>query len=134
MQNISLETAQHIANNALKAARVQELRVSVSIVDTSGRLVVTMRDTGAGFFTADTSKAKAVASAAFGKPTSELVALRGDNPFWSEVSSVLKGEALATTGGMPILDNSGHLTGAIGIGGGSPEQDESIAKEALKAI
>jgi uncharacterized protein GlcG (DUF336 family) len=37
-------------------------------------------------------------------------------------------------GGLPIRDASTALVGAIGISGGSPEQDVAIAEAALRLI
>ncbi len=130
---LDLENAQLMANRALARARELGIKVSVSIVDRSGRLVLTLRDDGAGFFTTDTSQAKAVAAAAFGKPTSELVKMRDANPFWTEVTGVLQGQALPTTGGVPIVSGT-DVIGAIGIGGGAPDQDEDIASTALQVL
>lgn len=129
---ITLKQSQNVAQNAFNVARELKLSIAVTVVDDSGRLVLTLRDDGAGFFTAETSKAKALAAVAFKKPTNELIALREQNPFWQEVATVLGGQVLPTAGGCPIIVE-GTVIGGVGIGGGTPDQDQRIANEAAKS-
>lgn len=117
-------------------AKAKELGVccTVTVVDSSGRLVASVRGDGAGFLTPDTSKAKAIASAAFKKSTKDLVELQKNNPlFWNAVPALFEGKVLPTTGAVPIIKNN-EVVGAIGVGGGSPDQDHEIANAGLSAI
>ena len=81
------------------------------------RTVLVMRGDGAGFFSPETSHAKAMAAANFRKPTKELgeMAMKG-SAFWSAAPAVLQGEVLPSIGGVPIM-KSGRVIGAIGCGG-----------------
>ena len=116
----------------LKAAALG-LAMTVSVVEEAGRLVLTLRGDGTGFLTTDTSRAKAVAALTFKRATIELAALHATQPFWSHVSAASKGEALPTGGAVPIL-LGGRLIGAIGCGGGSPEQDHDCAQAGAAAV
>ena len=53
---------------------------------------------GTGFFTPETSRAQAVAAAAFKKRTAEVADLVAKGGFWSTISTVLQGQALPTAG------------------------------------
>ncbi len=82
--------------------------MSVSVVDESGRLVYYARSDGTGFFTFDTSRAKAM----------EITDNKDANP--------LLWYSLPSPGGLPIKKD-GRVIGANGIGGGSPQEDHDCA-------
>jgi glc operon protein GlcG len=134
MAEITLE----MAEKALKAvkAKARELGtpMSVTVVDEAGRLVLSARGDGAGFFTPETSRGKAVAAAAFRRPTKEMVNLRESSPsFWGNVTALLGGQALPSIGGVPVV-SGGQIIGAVGCGGGTGEQDHLCAETGATAI
>ena len=98
------------------------------------RTVLVMRGDGAGFFSPETSHAKAMAAANFRKPTKELgeMAMKG-SAFWSAAPAVLQGEVLPSIGGVPIM-KGGRVIGAIGCGGGTGEQDHECAVAGAEAV
>lgn len=127
MIEMTLAVAERAARAAFARAAELGLAMTVSVVDESGRLVLTLRGDGTGHFTTETSRAKAVAAAAFRRPTRDLVQMRETNAaFWTSVPAVSRGEMLPSTGAVPIL-RDGRVIGAIGCGGGSPEQDHDCA-------
>ena len=100
MAALTLEMAEKAVKAAQAKARDQGTPMTVTVVDEAGRLVLSARGDGAGFFTPETSRGKAVAAAAFRRPTKEMVRLRDSSPaFWSNISNVLHGEALPSIGG-----------------------------------
>ena len=124
---MNLETAERAARAALDKAGEMNVAMTVSVVDEAGRLVLTLRGDRTGFLTTETSRAKAVAAASFRRATMEMVELQKGNPaFWSAVPAVTRGEALPSGGAVPVL-RDGRLIGAIGCGGGTPEQDHQCA-------
>jgi glc operon protein GlcG len=134
MAALTLEMAEKAVKAAQAKARDQGTPMTVTVVDEAGRLVLSARGDGAGFFTPETSRGKAVAAAAFRRPTKEMVRLRDSSPaFWSNISNVLHGEALPSIGGVPVL-SGGKVIGAIGCGGGSGEQDHLCAAAGAAAI
>ncbi len=134
MIEMTLEIADRAARAALAKAAAMGIGMSVSVVDEAGRLVLTMKGDRTGFLTIDTSRAKAVAAVAFRRPTRELVELQKTNPvFWAAVPAVSRGEALPSTGAVPILSN-GRVIGAIGCGGGSPDEDHECAIAGAAAL
>jgi uncharacterized protein GlcG (DUF336 family) len=133
MIEMTLEIADRAARAALSHARSKNLTLTVSVVDEAGRLVLTMKGDGTGFLTPETSRAKAVAAAAFRTPTLELAAMHGSNPFWSGVPIVSGGSALPTGGAVPIR-SKGRVIGAIGCAGGTAEQDHESAAAGAAAL
>ena len=129
-----LEMAEKAVKAALAKARELGTPMTVSVVDAAGRLVMCARGDGTGFFTPETSRAKAVAAAAFKRSTKEMVQQRESSPaFWANVATVLGGEALPSTGSVPIFQQ-GKLIGAIGCGGGTSEQDHLCAEAGAAAL
>ena len=135
MIELTLDLAERAARAALEKARAIGTPMTISVVDESGRLVLTMKGDGTGFFTTDTSRAKACASVAFKKPTIEIVEFMKTQHgvFFNLVPAISKGELLPTTGGYPI-SLGGKVIGAIGCGGGTAEQDHECAKAGAEAV
>jgi len=127
MIEMTFELAEKIAKAAHEKSKGFNRPMSVSIVDESGRLVYYSRADGAGFFTFDTSRAKAMAAASFKRSTMEITEHKDANPLlWYSLPSVVPAQALPSPGGLPILRDD-HVIGAIGLGGGSPEEDHECA-------
>jgi uncharacterized protein GlcG (DUF336 family) len=127
MIEMTLELAEKIAKAAHAKAREFKRSMSVAVVDESGRLVYYSRANGAGFFTFDTSRAKAMAAASFKRSTQDISDHKDLNPLlWYSLPSVVPAQALPSPGGAPIWRNS-QLIGAIGIGGGMPDEDHACA-------
>jgi uncharacterized protein GlcG (DUF336 family) len=134
MIEMSLELAERAVKTALAKAGELGTPMTVSVVDEAGRLVMTARGDGAGFLTPETSRAKAVAAAAFRRPTTELAAMHAKHPaFWGSMPSVVGGQALPSPGGAPIM-RQGRLIGGIGCGGGTGEQDHECATAGANAV
>ena len=133
MIEMTLGIAEQAARAALSKAATMNLPITVSVVDEAGRLVLTLRGDRTGFFTTETSRAKAVAAAAFKRTTRELVELQKTNPvFWAAVPAISRSELLPSTGAVPIIVG-GRVIGAIGCGGGTPEQDHDCASAGAAA-
>lgn len=127
-------TAAHAAAGAaVRAAEALDVRVNVALVDASGLPAAFLRMPGAPLHSVEIAMDKAFTAASFGLPTSR----------WSEVllthsAAVREGlvrrpRFVAFGGGLPIVEE-GVLIGAIGVSGGSEEQDELIARAGLAAL
>jgi uncharacterized protein GlcG (DUF336 family) len=127
MIELTLEMAEKALRAAQQRARELGTPMTITIVDEAGRLVLAARGDGTGFFTPETSRAKAMAAAAFRRSTTEMADLAAKGAaFWKTVPTVLEGQILPTPGGAAIL--RGHqLLGGIGCGGGTGEQDQICA-------
>ena len=134
MVEITLEMAEQAVKAAHEKAKELGTPMTVSVVDEGGNLVLSARGNGAGFFTPETSRAKAVAAAAFRRPTQVMVDLYQENPvFWTTIAAVHPGKLLPSTGAVPIV-RDGRFIGAIGCGGGTGEQDHECAEAGAAAI
>src|SRR2546423_295252 len=118
---MTLSLAQRGVDAALAKAKALGTPMTVSVVDDAGRVVMIARGDGTGFFTPNTSCAKAVAAAAFRRATKEMgeMMTKGSS-FWQSVTAVLPGELLPSIGGVPVVVGK-QTIGAVGCGGGTGE-------------
>lgn len=131
-----IEMTAELAEKAVRAAqaKARELKanMTVSVVDESGRLVMTVRGNGCGYFTTDTSRGKATASAALRRSTKALVE-RGNAPFLQSLPGLVPGQVLVSLGGVPVFKD-GSCVGALGCGGGTGDEDHECATAGAQAI
>jgi uncharacterized protein GlcG (DUF336 family) len=134
MSELTLAMAERAVGAAQARARELGTPITVTVVDDDGRLVLCARGDGTGFLTPETSRGKAVASAAFRRSTKELVELAKEHPaFWNAIPGLAPGQILPSTGAVPI-NKGGRLIGAIGCGGGTGEQDHQCAMAGAAAV
>ncbi|GAA0528808.1 hypothetical protein GCM10011581_30980 [Saccharopolyspora subtropica] len=118
---------------ARRAADQAGVPVSISVLDAGGHLLAFRRDERALLISGETSTAKAYTALQLNAPTADLADLvKPEGPFHS-LPTALHKPLLFIAGGVPI-HRDGQLIGALGIGGGAPEQDHSFAQTALQAL
>ena len=133
MIQMTLQAAETAVRAAQDKAKALGTPMTVTVVDEAGRLVLSARGDGTGFFTPETSRAKAVAAAAFKRSTRELAEMAAQGGFWAQVPTVLQGQALPTLGGTPIV-REGRVIGGIGCGGGTGLQDQECSDAGAGAV
>jgi glc operon protein GlcG len=125
-----VEMTLQIAETAVRAAQAKAKALgspmTVTVVDEAGRLVLCARGDGTGFFTPETSRAKAMAAAAFKRSNKEMAEAVAQGGFWAYAPAVLQGQILPTLGATPIA-RGGKVIGAIGCGGGTGAQDQECS-------
>ncbi len=133
MIQMTLQVAEAAVRAAQDKAKALGTPMTVTVVDESGRLVLSARGDGTGFFTPETSRAKAMAAAAFKRSNKELAEMAAHGGFWAVVPTVLQGQVLPTLGGSPIM-RSGQVIGGIGCGGGTGLQDQECSDAGADAV
>ncbi|WP_331745256.1 heme-binding protein [Kitasatospora sp. NBC_01300] len=125
--------AETLVAAARRAAQAAGVAVSVTVLDAGGHLLAFLRDDSAVLISGETSTRKAYTALQLGAPTADLVDLvKPDGPFHT-LATALDRPLLFIAGGVPI-HRDGKLVGAIGLGGGAPEQDHSFATAALTEL
>jgi uncharacterized protein GlcG (DUF336 family) len=127
----------HAAHAAVGAAVLVALdmgaRVNVAVVDSSGLLAAFLRMPGAPLHSIDIAIDKAYTASSFGLPTHQWTeALQGHSAAVRD-GLVRRPRFVAFGGGLPIVE-AGQRIGAIGVSGGSEEQDQVIAQAGLAAL
>ncbi|MFE2557101.1 heme-binding protein [Streptomyces sp. NPDC059352] len=125
--------AEALITTARRAAEHAGVTVSITVLDAGGHLLAFRRDDRAVLISGETSTRKAYTALQLDAPTADLVDLvRPDGPFHS-LPTALDRPLLFIAGGLPV-HRDGRLIGAIGVGGGAPEQDHSFATTALEGL
>jgi uncharacterized protein GlcG (DUF336 family) len=133
MTAMTLEDATRITSAAQARAAELGTGVTVTIVDGGGQVRTQSRMDGARFGTLTVSENKAFTAAAFGVPTkllSELV--QPGQPLYG-FADAAGGRIAAFGGGAPLVRGD-DLIGAIGVSGGSVDQDQDIAAAGAAAL
>jgi glc operon protein GlcG len=126
---ISNEQAKAVAAAAIAEARKGGLRIAVTIVGPAGELVYFERMDGAQLASTELSRAKARTAVMFRIPSKAFF----DNYRNGNLTYLTFPEPpIASEGGVPIL-LGGKIVGAIGISGGTSEQDGVVANTAANA-
>lgn len=125
--------AETLIATARRSAEQAGVTVSVTVLDAGGHLLAFRRDDRAVLISGETSTRKAYTALQLNAPTADLVDLvKPDGPFHS-LPTALDRPLLFIAGGLPI-HRDGRLIGAIGVGGGAPEQDHSFAVTAREEL
>ena len=108
-----------------RIGREMGVEVTVAVVDAAGHPVALAR--GKNWHGPYMAFGKARLAAAFRKPTGELLEKWKDRPLFAQsLTEVIPQGVTLNPGGWPVFEGD-ECVGAIGVGGGSPEQDELIA-------
>ena len=129
---LTLAEANRVVEGALAKAKELNINISVTVCDAGGRLIAFNRMDGAIWGSAYGSQGKAVASAAFARPSGEL-AERADTPIIRGIAAAEGGHMIPSQGAMPIIRN-GVVEGACGVGGGTGQQDEDCARAGVAKL
>ena len=122
---ISLESAKRVATPALAEAGRNNWSMAVAIVDGAGELVYFERADGTQAASTTVAIEKARAAARFKRPTKafqDALAAGGDGLRILGIHG-----AVPVEGGLPLVID-GKVVGAIGVSGGTSQQDGQCAK------
>jgi uncharacterized protein GlcG (DUF336 family) len=130
---IQLADARRIIAAAEKKAEEIGQPMNVAVVDEGGNLIAFERMANAWLGSIDIAQKKAWTSRAFDITTKDLGAnsQSGDQFFGIHASN--NGRVMIFAGGIP-LRKDGKIVGAIGISGGSGEQDHAVAEAGALAL
>jgi uncharacterized protein GlcG (DUF336 family) len=129
--SVPAEKAIQMVRTAHAEAAKQDTAVTAVVVDESGRLVALGRMDRARPVTVDIAMNKAYTAASFQQPTEELRGVASQAWFQSLVVSS-NGRIMAGGGAVPIVEG-GNVVGAIGVAGGTDEQDQRCCDAALRS-
>lgn len=130
---ITLEDARRVISAAEKKAAEIGQPMNIAVADAGGNLVAHVRMDNAWLGSVDISIKKAWTSRAFDITTKDLAdnSQSGDQFFGIHASN--NGKVMIFAGGIP-LKKDGKVVGAIGVSGGSGEQDHSVAEAGAAAF
>lgn len=131
---LNLAGAEAALNGARAKAASLGLKDNIAVVDDGGHLMAFARMDGARPASASTAVGKAVSAATFRQETGPLPA-KGEPDLLLSLSlqNASGGKITALKGGVPIVID-GQVVGAVGVGGGTGDQDVEVARAGVQAL
>ncbi len=130
---LTLERAYQVIMAARQKAEEIGVLMNIALVDEGNNLLAFARMPGAWLGSVDIAQGKAYSARAFDMQTKELgkASQPGEPLFGIHVSN--HGKIIIFAGGIPLTEN-GKVVGAIGVSGGSVEQDQEVAEAGVAAF
>jgi uncharacterized protein GlcG (DUF336 family) len=133
---LSMDVARKMAAGCEAKAKEMSWKMNISVVDSGANEIFFERMDGAFLGSGDIAHQKAETSAHFPFPTRFVAELAygkdlkgGMLPGIAEVSGII-----AFAGGLPIMTADNVQVGAIGVSGGTADQDEVCAQAGIDAV
>ena len=131
--SINLEQSEIVANAAKEKAFAIGVPMNIAIVDEGANLVSFHRMDNAWLGSVDISIKKARTARFFDMNSGEIGKLsQPGGPLYNIEHS--NGGLISFPGGVLLKDSSGKIIGAVGVSGGSVEQDHEVATAGASAI
>lgn len=130
---VTLADARRIMAAAEKKAAQMGQPMNIAVVDQGGNLISHVRMDGAWLGSIDISIKKAYTSRAFDIATKDLATHSQSGGQFFGIHASNDGKIMIFADGIP-LKKDGHVVGAIGVSGGSGEQDHAVAEAGAAAF
>lgn len=131
--SVSLDDARRILAAGEAKARAIGQPMNLAVVDAGGNLVAHIRMDGAWIGSIDISINKAFTARAFDLSTKSLAENAQPGGQFYGIHASNGGRIMIFAGGIP-LQRDEQIVGAIGVSGGSGEQDQTVAEAAVAAF
>ena len=126
---LNLETAKKMAAACEAKAKAEGWKMNIAIVDTGGNMKYFLRQDDAFLGSVKIAQLKANTSSSFPFSTKQIGEIAKNVPGIAFVPGIVTFE-----GGLPIKTGGGEPIGAIGVSGGTAEQDGICAQAAVDAV
>jgi uncharacterized protein GlcG (DUF336 family) len=132
-RSIGLDAAQRIIDAARHEAESIGIKVAVCVLDESGVLKAFAREDGSALVNIQSAQDKAYTAVGLGMPSHAWYPMIKDDP--ALLAGVVGAiDRLVIFGGGVPIKVDGFLVGAVGVGGGSHEQDRQVAEAGARAL
>jgi glc operon protein GlcG len=132
LMTLTLADANRVIAGAIEKANQINVKMNIAVCDAGGRLLAFQRMDGAMWAGSFGSQGKAMASAAFGRPSGDLTP-RADHPTLRGIAAAEGNHMFYGQGAVPIF-RQGVLIGACGVGGGTAQEDEDCARAGVEKL
>jgi uncharacterized protein GlcG (DUF336 family) len=130
---VTLTDARRVIVAAEKKAVEIKQPMNIAVADEGGNLVAHVRMDGAWLGSVDIAIKKAYTSRAFDIATKDLAAHSQSGGQFFGIHASNNGRIMIFAGGVP-LKRDGRVVGAVGVSGGSGDQDHSVAEAGAAAF
>jgi uncharacterized protein GlcG (DUF336 family) len=130
---VTLDAAQAVVEAARQKAAEIGVPMNIAVVDEGNNLTAFARMDNAWLGSIDIAKNKAYTARAFDMPTQALAPLvqPGESLYGIEASN--HGRLIVFAGGIPLTSGD-RIVGAVGVSGGTVEQDQEVAEAGAAAF
>lgn len=135
MAKLKLKDAETMIDTALAEGRRLKLApLAVAVLDAGGHVIAFKREDGTGIVRFDIAYGKAWGALGMGFGTREITERAAKFPaFIDALTTISRGRAVPSPGGVLILDEHREIIGAIGISGDTGDNDEHCALAGIAA-
>ena len=130
---ITLKTAKQIVEAAEAKATEIGQPMNIAVVDAGGNLITHVRMDGAWLGSIDISINKAYTARAFDIATKDLAVHSQSGGQFFGIHASNNGKIMIFAGGVPLKQGD-RVVGAIGVSGGSGDQDHAVAEAGADAF
>ena len=127
--HLTVAAATKSAQAALDAAKKENQKVSVAVVDRNGNTIVTLRGDGAGPQSYESAEKKGYTAVSWNAPTSELSQRAEKTPNLKDIPGTL-----FLAGGAPVQAKGAPVAGVGVAGAPSGDLDEKFARAGVAAL
>ncbi len=130
---VTLNAALAVIEAARKRAEKIGVAMNIAVVDDGANLVAFMRMDGAWLGSIEIAQDKAYTARAFDISTKELASMSQPGEPLFGIAQTHRGRVIIFAGGIP-LKADGQVVGAVGVSGGTPDQDHDVAEAGAAAF
>ncbi|MCQ6265902.1 heme-binding protein [Fictibacillus sp. WQ 8-8] len=133
MQKLNLSLVKLMVDHGERKAQEIGVPMVITVVDNGGNLIAAHRMDDALLVSVDISLNKAWTSVAFKLPTSQLAEIGASGGELYGINTTNNGRVVIFGGGIPLVVD-GDIVGAVGVSGGSVNQDIEVAEAVVDAL
>jgi uncharacterized protein GlcG (DUF336 family) len=132
-EGVTLTQAQEIVEAARAKAEEIDVPMNIAVVDAGNNLTAFARMDGAWLGSIDIAQNKAYTARSFDMSTQDLAPLCQPNQPLFGINASNQGRLIIFAGGIPLMSGD-DVIGAVGVSGGSVEQDHEVAEAGVAAL
>ncbi len=130
---VTLEEAQQIISAAQQKAQEIGQPMNIAVMDNGRNLKAFARMEGAWLGSIEIAIDKAFTSASFLIPTQDLADMTQPGQPLYGLETSIGGRVINFAGGIPLMRGD-DVAGAVGVSGGTPDQDQEVAEAGVAAF
>jgi uncharacterized protein GlcG (DUF336 family) len=131
--SVTLDSARAVVDAARAKADEIGVPMNIAVVDDGNNLTAFARMDGAWLGSIDIAQNKAYTARAFDMSTKDLAPLSQPNQPLFGINASNQGQLIVFAGGIPLTSGD-DVVGAVGVSGGSVEQDHEVAEAGVAAF
>jgi uncharacterized protein GlcG (DUF336 family) len=132
-KRVTLDAAQKVIAAARRKAEEIGVPMNIAVVDEGNNLVAFARMDGAWLGSIDIAQGKAYTARAFNMGTDALAPLSQPGQPLFGINASNQGRLIVFPGGVPLMAD-GTVVGAVGVSGGTVDQDQQVAEAGAAAF